>query len=163
MSASPAARRAFAALLTAGTLIGAAALPAAADDHRGPHSRSSLAIGDVQYDSPARHDRSNRALNREWVEIKNTGRHSVNLRGFTLTDQQGNRYRFPDFRLDGRSAVKVHTGQGRDTRHDLYQDRSRQIWNDRDTATLRDNRGNRGNVIDTESWGRRGHQHQHRG
>ncbi|MFE5696346.1 lamin tail domain-containing protein, partial [Streptomyces erythrochromogenes] len=89
--------------------------------------------------------------------IKNTGRGSVNLRGYTLTDQQGNRYRFPDFRLEGRSAVKVHTGQGRDTRHDLYQDRNRQVWNDRDTATLRDTRGN---VVDTESWGRRGHQHR---
>ncbi|APU38543.1 MULTISPECIES: lamin tail domain-containing protein [unclassified Streptomyces] len=160
MSASRATRRTLAALLAAGTLLGAAALPAAADDHRrgghrGPHS--SLSIGDVRYESGPRHDRSNRALNREWVEIRNTGRHSVNLRGFTLTDQQGNRYRFPDFRLDGRSAVKVHTGQGRDTRHDLYQDRNRQIWNDRDTATLRDQRGN---VIDTESWGRRGH---HRG
>ncbi|MFF9984144.1 lamin tail domain-containing protein, partial [Streptomyces erythrochromogenes] len=46
---------------------------------------------------------------------------------------------------------------GRDTRHDLYQDRNRQVWNDRDTATLRDNRGN---TVDTESWGRRGHQHR---
>ncbi|MFF3724269.1 lamin tail domain-containing protein [Streptomyces erythrochromogenes] len=159
MSASLATRRALAALLAAGTLVGAAALPAAADDHRrdqrGRHS--ALVIGDVQYDSPHRGDRSNRALNREWVEIKNTGRGSVNLRGYTLTDQQGNRYRFPDFRLEGRSAVKVHTGQGRDTRHDLYQDRNRQVWNDRDTATLRDTRGN---VVDTESWGRRGHQHR---
>ncbi|KOV10067.1 lamin tail domain-containing protein, partial [Streptomyces sp. XY37] len=111
MSASLATRRVLATLLAAGTLIGAATLPAAADDHRRDHrgAHSSLVIGDVQYDSPSRHDRSNRALNREWVEIKNTGRHSVNLRGYTLTDQQGNRYRFPDFRLDGRSAVKVHT------------------------------------------------------
>ncbi|WP_046776944.1 lamin tail domain-containing protein [Streptomyces yangpuensis] len=159
MSASPAARRVLAVLLAAGTLAGAAALPAAADDHRRDHrrERSSLVIGDVQYDSPGRGDRSNRALNREWVEIRNTGRHSVNLRGFTLTDQQGNRYRFNDFRLDGRSAVKVHTGHGRDTRHDVYQDRRHQIWDDRDTATLRDHRGN---VVDTESWGRRGHHHR---
>ncbi|MFB7462879.1 lamin tail domain-containing protein [Streptomyces sp. NPDC056224] len=160
MSASLATRRALAALLAAGGLIGAAALPAAADDdhrrdHRGTHS--SIVIGDVQYDSPGRDDRSNRALNREWVEVKNTGRHSVNLRGFTLTDRDGNRYRFTDFRLDGRSSVKVHTGQGRDSRHDVYQDRRRQIWDERDTATLRDNRGN---VVDTESWGRRGHQHR---
>ncbi|MFE6910898.1 lamin tail domain-containing protein [Streptomyces erythrochromogenes] len=159
MSVSLATRRALATLLAAGTLVGAAALPAAADDHRRDHRgrHSALVIGDVQYDSPNRGERSNRALNREWVEIKNTGRAGINLRGYTLTDQQGNRYRFPDFRLDGRSSVKVHTGSGRDTRHDLYQDRNRQVWNDRDTATLRDNRGN---VIDTESWGRRGHQHR---
>ncbi|WP_322871930.1 lamin tail domain-containing protein [Streptomyces goshikiensis] len=123
-------------------------------DHRAP---SSIAIGEVQNEDGMRGDRFGRALNREWVEVKNTGRHAVNLRGYTLTDEQGNRYRFPDFRLDGRSSVKVHTGQGRNTRHDLYQDRRRQVWDDSDTATLRDDRGN---IIDTESWGRRGHHHR---
>ncbi|WKV70055.1 lamin tail domain-containing protein [Streptomyces sp. PCS3-D2] len=159
MSASPAIRRVLAVVLAAGTLAGAAAVPAAADDHRRDHHgrHSALVIGDVSHDNPVRGDRSNRALNREWVEIRNTGRSGVNLRGYTLTDQQGNRYRFPDFRLEGRSAVKVHTGRGRDSRHDLYQGRTRQIWDDRDTATLRDHRGG---VVDTESWGRRGHQHR---
>ncbi|MGW2988783.1 lamin tail domain-containing protein [Streptomyces goshikiensis] len=123
-------------------------------DHRAP---SPIAIGEVQNEDGMRGDRFGRALNREWVEVKNTGRHAVNLRGYTLTDEQGNRYRFPDFRLDGRSSVKVHTGQGRNTRHDLYQDRRRQVWDDSDTATLRDDRGN---IIDTESWGRRGHHHR---
>ncbi|MFE9635778.1 lamin tail domain-containing protein [Streptomyces sp. NPDC006463] len=157
MSASLATRRTLAGLLAAGALIGAAAAPAAADDHRrdhrGPYPHSSVVIGDVEN---AGRGRDNRALNSEWVEVKNTGRHSVDLRGFTLTDKQGNRYRFNGFRLDGRSSVKVHTGHGRDTRHDVYQDRRHQIWDERDTATLRDNRGN---VIDTESWGRRGHHH----
>ncbi|MFF5781345.1 lamin tail domain-containing protein [Streptomyces virginiae] len=155
MSASLATRRAVTTALATAALIGAAALPAAAhDDDRRDHrgGQSSVVISDVRYGTAGR-DRSARALNREWVEVKNTGRRSVNLRGFTLTDRQGNRYRFADFRLDGRSSVKVHTGQGRDTRHDVYQDRHHQIWDERDTATLRDNRGN---VIDTETWGRRG-------
>lgn len=156
MSASPATRRLLAAVLAAGALVGAAAIPAAAHDddrrdHRGRYS--SIVIGDVQNDS---HGRDNRALNREWIEVKNTGRHSVDLRGFTLTDKQGNRYRFHGFRLDGRSSVRVHTGNGRDTHRDLYQDRRHQIWDERDTATLRDDRGR---VVDTESWGRRGHHH----
>ncbi|WP_030303789.1 lamin tail domain-containing protein [Streptomyces katrae] len=158
MSASLATRRALAALLAAGALIGAAAMPAAAhDDDRRDHRgrNSSIVIGDVQHDSRGR---GNRALNTEWVEVKNTGRRSVDLDGFTLTDQQGNRYRFNSLRLDGRSSVKVHTGEGRDTRHDVYQNRRHQIWNERDTATLRDNRGN---LIDTETWGRRGHNDNH--
>ncbi|MFK0237324.1 lamin tail domain-containing protein [Streptomyces vinaceus] len=157
MSASLATRRVLSAFLAAGALVGAAALPAAAADNHGRDHRgakSSIVIGDVQYDSPGR-DRSARALNGEWVEVKNTGRNSVNLRGFTLTDRQGNRYQFKDFRLDGRSSVKVHTGQGRDTRHDVYQDRHHQVWDERDSATLRDNRGN---VLDSDSWnGRRHH------
>ncbi|MFF4389175.1 MULTISPECIES: lamin tail domain-containing protein [unclassified Streptomyces] len=160
MSASLATRRFVAAFLAAGALVGAAALPASADDHRRDRdhraAHSSIVISDVQYGTGGRdRDRSDRALNREWVEVENTGRRSVNLRGFTLTDRQGNRYRFGDFRLDGGSSVRVHTGQGRDTRHDVYQDRRHQIWDERDTATLRDNRGN---VLDTDSWnGRRHH------
>nr|WSX53725.1 lamin tail domain-containing protein [Streptomyces sp. NBC_00974] len=155
MSASLATRRTLAGLLAAGALIGAAAVPAAADDHRRDNrgGYSSVVIGDV--DNAGR-GRDNRALNGEWVEVKNTGRRSVDLHGFTLTDKQGNRYRFNHLRLDGRSSVKVHTGQGRDTHRDVYQDRRHQIWDERDTATLRDNRGN---VIDTESWGRRGRHH----
>ncbi|MGW7452669.1 lamin tail domain-containing protein [Streptomyces sp. NPDC054787] len=162
MSASHTTRRALAVLLAAGALVGAAALPAAAHDddrhghrdHRGQHS--SLVIGDVHTNTRG-HDRDYRALNREWVEIKNTGRHAVNLRGYTLTDRDGNRYRFGHLRLDGHSSVKVHTGAGRDTHRDVYQDRRHQIWDERDTATLRDDRGR---TVDTETWGRRGHHHR---
>ncbi|MEU9146023.1 lamin tail domain-containing protein [Streptomyces sp. NPDC048349] len=161
MSASPANRRLLAAVLAAGALVGAAAVPAAAhdDDRRGPRGRhSSVVIGDVQHESGNR-SHGNRALNREWVEVKNTGRHSVDLHGFTLTDRDGNRYRFQGLRLDGRSSVKVHTGHGRDTGRDVYQDRRHEVWDERDTATLRDDRGR---VVDSVSWGSRGH-HDHRG
>ncbi|MEJ8661959.1 MULTISPECIES: lamin tail domain-containing protein [Streptomyces] len=113
--------------------------------------RSSVGISQVQHNSPGRDFRSNRSLNAEWVEVTNNGRRAVNLDGWTLTDRDGNRYRFDDVRLAGRSSVRVHTGQGRDTRRDVYQDRRRQIWDSRDTATLRDARGR---VVDTESWGR---------
>ncbi|KJY29222.1 hypothetical protein VR46_37285, partial [Streptomyces sp. NRRL S-444] len=91
-------------VLATGALIGAAAMPAAAhDDERRDHRgrNSSIVIGDVQHDSRGR---GNRALNTEWVEVENTGRRSVDLDGFTLTDQQGNRYRFDHLRLDGRSS-----------------------------------------------------------
>ncbi|MFJ9344119.1 lamin tail domain-containing protein [Streptomyces sp. NPDC101733] len=154
MSASRNARRTVAALAASVALLGAAALPASAEDHhdRGA-GRSAVVIGKVQYDAPGREDRSNRSLNGEWVEVKNTGRKAVELRGFTLTDQQGNRYRFEHLRLDGRSSVQVHTGRGKDSSRDVYQDSRHHIWDSRDTATLRDARGH---VIDTRSWGKRG-------
>lgn len=81
MSASLATRRVVATFLAAGALVGAAALPAAADGHRRDHRapQSSIVIGEVQYTGPGRSDRSARALNGEWVEVKNTGRHSVNI------------------------------------------------------------------------------------
>ncbi|MFC8130780.1 lamin tail domain-containing protein [Streptomyces sp. NPDC057302] len=155
MSAARDIRRIAAAILASGVVLGAGALPAAADGHGG-RDRSAVVIGDVQYDSPGRDDHSNRSLNAEWVEVKNHSRHAVKLRGFTLTDKQGNRYRFDRLRLKGHSSVKVHTGHGRDMRHHVYQDRRNYVWDNNDTATLRDARGR---VLDRESWGR-GHHHR---
>ncbi|MGY3205175.1 lamin tail domain-containing protein [Streptomyces sp. TE5632] len=111
-----------------------------------------MQISGVQYDSPGRDDRSNCSLNREWVEITNNTRRAVNLDGWTLRDEDGHRYRFDHVRLVGRATVRVHTGIGRDTRTDLYQDRRHYVWDNRsDTATLRNDRGR---TVDTESWGR---------
>ncbi|MEU6987303.1 lamin tail domain-containing protein [Streptomyces sp. NPDC046324] len=149
MSASSTARRIAATALAAGAIVSAVALPAAAHDHDDRRAPK-VEISRVQADSPGRDNRSNRSLNAEWVEITNNSRHSVNLDGWTLRDSDGNRYRFDDYRLAGRATVRIHTGEGRDTRTDLYQDRRNYVWNnDRDKATLKDHRGR---TVDTESW-----------
>ncbi|MFD5914854.1 lamin tail domain-containing protein [Streptomyces massasporeus] len=160
--ASVTARRLAAGALAAGALISVVTLPASAADHPRPE-RSKVQISAVQYDSPGRDDRSNRSLNREWVEITNTGRRAVNLDGWTLRDEDGHTFTFHHYRLDGRSTVRVHTGEGRDTRTDLFQDRRNYVWDNRsDTATLRNDRGR---FIDDESWGhhRHGGGHHHGG
>ncbi|MFI1360230.1 lamin tail domain-containing protein [Streptomyces sp. NPDC020898] len=158
-SASVTARRLDAAALAAGALVSVAVLPASAADHARPQ-RPKVEISAVQYDSPGRDDRSNRSLNKEWVEVTNTTRHTVNLDGWTLEDASGHTYTFDHYRLAGRATVRIHTGEGRDTRTDLYQDRRHYVWNnDRDKAPLRNDRGR---FIDDESWGRdrdRGHRH----
>lgn len=83
----------------------------------------------------------------------NTGRRSVNLRGWTLSDRDGNRYRFNNVWLVGHSKVRVHTGFGRDTRRDVFQDRRNSVWDRRDAATLRNDHRR---VVDVKSWsGRR--------
>ncbi|MFF8264178.1 lamin tail domain-containing protein [Streptomyces virginiae] len=82
-----------------------------------------MEISRVQADRPGRDDRSNRSLNAEWVEITNTTRDAINLRGWTLRDSVSNRYRFDNVRLAGRATIRIHTGNGRDTRTDLFQDR----------------------------------------
>ncbi|MEU6622010.1 lamin tail domain-containing protein [Streptomyces litmocidini] len=156
MSVSSSARRIAATVLAAGAMVSLVALPASAHDgdrHRTPR----VEISAVQADSPGRDTRSNRSLNAEWVEITNTSRHSVDLDGWTLKDEDGHRYRFEDFRLAGRATVRIHTGEGRDSSTDLYQDRRDYVWdNHSDTATLRDDRGR---IVDTESWGGRRHHH----
>lgn len=151
VSAVATARRLTAAALTAGSLVGAMALPASAADPL-PLQRS-VQISDVQYNSPGWEDRSNRSLNGEWVEITNTGRLAVNLSGWTLSDEDGDTYTFRHFRLDGGSTVRVHTGIGSDSETDLYQDRLDYVWDNRsDTAILR-NRHDR--LVDAVSWGSR--------
>ncbi|GAA2639795.1 lamin tail domain-containing protein [Streptomyces spororaveus] len=152
-SASSSVRRIAATVLAAGAVVGAAALPAAAHDGDRHHQRPRVEISRVQADSPGRDDRSNRSLNSEWVEITNTTRDAINLRGWTLRDSDGNRYRFDNVRIGARNTIRIHTGNGRDTRTDLFQDRRNYVWdNGSDTATLRDDRGR---TVDTESWGRR--------
>ncbi|MFF1777930.1 lamin tail domain-containing protein [Streptomyces virginiae] len=152
-SASSSVRRIAATVLAAGAVVGAAALPAAAHDGDRHHQRPRVEISRVQADSPGREDRSNRSLNSEWVEITNTTRDGINLRGWTLRDRDGNRYRFDNVRIAPRATIRIHTGNGRDTRTDLFQDRRNYVWdNGSDTATLRDDRGR---TVDTETWGRR--------
>ncbi|MFE1246890.1 lamin tail domain-containing protein [Streptomyces sp. NPDC058735] len=155
--ASVTARRLAAATLTAGALVSVVTLPAAA--HHGHPARTKVQITAVQYDSPGRDDHSNRSLNREWVEITNSARRAVNLDGWTLADRDGNTYTFDHYRLEGRATVRIHTGFGRDTRTDLYQDRRHYVWDNRDTATLRNDRGR---FIDDASWGHHRHGHSHR-
>ncbi|MEU9135114.1 lamin tail domain-containing protein [Streptomyces sp. NPDC048404] len=149
VSTSVTARRLVAAALAAGALVGSASASASAAD---PRDRSHVAISRVQSDAPGFDDRSARSLNAEWVEITNSGRHGVNLNGWTLKDEDGNRYTFRHYTLAGRSTVRVHTGYGRDTSRDLFQDRRNEVWDNRsDTATLRSDRGR---FVDSVSWGR---------
>ncbi|MFI9248264.1 lamin tail domain-containing protein [Streptomyces sp. NPDC053086] len=141
-----------AAAAVAAAVVGIAVLPAsAAGHHPGRYHHSAVYISDVQYNSPGRDDRSNRSLNKEWVEISNDSRRSVNLDGWTLSDEDGHTYTFHHYRLDGRTTVRVHTGIGRDIRTDLYQDRRHYVWDNRsDTATLRNDHGR---FVDDASWG----------
>ncbi|MFG3200890.1 lamin tail domain-containing protein [Streptomyces sp. NPDC048192] len=141
-----------AAAAVATAVVGATALPAAAAGHQpGRMHRAEVLISGVQHARLIRDDRSNRALNAQWVDITNSTRRAVNLNGWTLSDRDGHRYTFHHVLLRGRATVRVHTGVGRDTRTDLYQDRHARVWDvNADTAILRNDRGR---VVDTVSWG----------
>ncbi|MFB8000303.1 lamin tail domain-containing protein [Streptomyces sp. NPDC056002] len=150
VTVSTSARRLTAAALTVAAVTAVIAVPASAADH-GAQWRS-VEISRVQYDSPGWDNRSNRSLNQEWVEITNNTRRSVNLDGWTLADEDGHTYTFDHYRLAGRATVRVHTGIGYNTRHDVYQDRRTYVWDNRvDTATLRNDRDR---FVDDASWGR---------
>ena len=86
-------------------------------------------------------DREN--LNDEYVVFRNDGDSSLNLTGWTVSDESGKTYQFPDgFTLDPGATVALHTGSGTDTETDLYWDAGRPVWNnDGDTVTVTTSEG----------------------
>ncbi|MFJ4918662.1 lamin tail domain-containing protein [Streptomyces sp. NPDC088725] len=156
------ASRITAAVLGSAALVATAALPAAAASQaQAPRpQRSAVVLGEVQYDSPGRDDRSNRSLNGEWVTVRNNGRQAVNLKGWTLAKDSRHTYHFKNLRLAGRQSVRVHTGAGHDTARDVYQGSRSYIWDNKDTATLRDAHKR---TVDTKHWGPQHGGQQHGG
>ncbi|MEU2926040.1 lamin tail domain-containing protein [Streptomyces sp. NPDC007251] len=142
-----------AAAAVAAAMVGATALPAAAAGHQPDRTHhAAVFISGVQHAWAIRGDRSNHALNAQWVDITNDSRRALNLDGWTLSDRDGHTYTFHHVLLRGRATVRVHTGFGRDTRTDLYQDRHARVWDvNADTAVLRNDRGR---LVDSVSWGR---------
>ncbi|MFI0167232.1 lamin tail domain-containing protein [Streptomyces sp. NPDC017082] len=94
-------------------------------------------IHHVWFDSPGSDNRSNKSLNAEWVQLKNTSGSAVSLKGWVLQDASRHKYVFPNVKIGAGKYLKVHTGSGSDSAADKYQDRRAYVWNnDKDTATL---------------------------
>jgi LysM repeat protein len=79
-------------------------------------------------------------LANEMVQIVNQGPF-VRLTGWTLSDQEGNVYTFPDFSLWGGGAINIHTAGGSNTTTDLYWGQPNAVWNVGDVAALSDAEG----------------------
>jgi hypothetical protein len=91
--------------------------------------------------SPILHGtKGNAARNREWVEIKNFGKRTVNLKDWRVV--HGYTGKGPTFtfrralHLRPGGHVRVRTGKGRDTRHNVYWGLSEFIWQSSDEASL---------------------------
>ncbi|WP_238717539.1 thermonuclease family protein [Natronorubrum halophilum] len=77
------------------------------------------------------------SLNDERVKITNTGSSSIDLDGFTLSDEAGYSHTFAGFTLGASDSVYVHTGSGTNDADDRYMGYGTEIWNDDgDTATV---------------------------
>jgi len=124
--------------LTGPVAAAAAAAPAAA--HRAP---SPVVISEIFYNSPGSDHGSNQSLNAEWVKLRNNTGHRVSLDGWTLRDTSHHVYHFVGYSLRAHGTVRIHTGSGRDTQRNLFQDRGWYVWNNTgDTAILRGPAGN---------------------
>ncbi|GLF93330.1 lamin tail domain-containing protein [Streptomyces yaizuensis] len=101
-------------------------------------AKGSVHLYKIHYDSPGTDNRSNKSLNGEYVQIRNTTRAAVNLKGWTLTDKSNHKYTFGAYTLGKGKTVTIRTGKGDNTASNRYQGRRAYVWNnDRDTATLK--------------------------
>ena len=145
------ARRLLAAVAAAGAATTLAAVAPASSAMASPI----IKLGRIYYNSPGSDTGSNSSLNAEWVTIRNTGGHRVNLKGWTLRDTSSHVYHFSTtYYLAAGSSVRIHTGSGSNTATNRYWGMGWYVWNNSgDKAMLRNAYGT---SIDSCSWGSSG-------
>ncbi|MET9547708.1 MULTISPECIES: lamin tail domain-containing protein [unclassified Streptomyces] len=106
------------------SLLAASPASAATARHQG-----GLHLGYIQYDSPGRDTRSNSSLNAEWVNIHNSSRSAIQLKGYKLKDDTGYTYTFGSYKIGAGKTVKVRTGKGTNASGVRYWGRGSYVWN----------------------------------
>lgn len=130
-------------------VAGAAALAIVAAEPAGAAS-SPVRLYKVVYNPSGPDTHANSQLNREYVVLKNGGRSTVKLTGWTVRDTKSHVYTFATFSLKPGKYVYVHTGRGTDTSTNVYQNRGWYVWNNTgDKVSLRTSGGS---TVDTCSW-----------
>lgn len=83
------------------------------------------------------------AANEEDVVFENTGGNPADMSGWTVEDEAGTTYTFPNgFTLGPGESVTLNVEEGTDTDTDLYWGYGRAIWNNGgDTVILKDSSG----------------------
>jgi hypothetical protein len=74
----------------------------------------------------------------ETVILALSGEGEISLEGWSLEDDQGNRYVFPQLLLNTGGQVTVHSARGMDTATDLYWGRGATIWQSGTVISLLD-------------------------
>jgi len=102
---------------------------------------SGLSVAQIHEDAEGA-ERDN--LNDEYIIFENTGNSSLDLSGWTLSDDADHTYSFSNgFALGPSDTVTIHTGEGSDTSSDLYWGLESPVWNNGgDTITVRDESSN---------------------
>ncbi|MFD1572066.1 lamin tail domain-containing protein [Halorubrum laminariae] len=90
-------------------------------------AEAGLTVGEIHADATG-DDRDN--LNDEYVVFENTGNETLDLSGWTIEDEAGQRYTVPEgFELAADETVTLHTGSGTSTTTELYWGSGSPIWN----------------------------------
>lgn len=103
-------------------------------------SSANLSITEIHADTSGN---DNNNLNDEYVTFENTGAETLDFSGWTVSDEAGHTYTFPDgTSLAPGATVTLHSGSGSDTTSDRYWGASSAIWNNGgDTVTVKDDTG----------------------
>ena len=107
------------------------------DDDPETLHHSDLVIDTIR-ENPAGRDA--RHLDEEYVALRNEGDESIHLGGWTVENEAGETYRFPDDATVGAGErVTLHSGSGTDAVADYYWGSDRPVWhNAGDTVRVRD-------------------------
>jgi competence protein ComEC len=99
-----------------------------------------LAITEINADAEG-DDREN--LNDEYLVFTNTDDESLDLSGWTVQDESGMTYTFPDgTTLQPGADLTLRTGSGEETDNELYWGANRPIWNNNgDTVIITNSNG----------------------
>ncbi|WP_199241358.1 lamin tail domain-containing protein [Halorubrum sp. ASP121] len=105
-------------------------------------AEAGLTVAEIHADATG-DDRDN--LNDEYVVFENTGNETLDLSGWTIEDEAGQRYTVPEgFELPPGQTVTLHTGSGTSTTTELYWGSGSPIWNnDGDTVIVSNANGER--------------------
>lgn len=84
----------------------------------------------------------NENLNDEYITFRNFCEHPKDLTGWALRDNANKTYTFPEFTLENKTTVTLHTGPGQNNETDLYWNQSRAVWNNQgDTLRMWNSQG----------------------
>ncbi len=105
----------------------------------GGSSPSGLVVATVHADA-AGNDHENE--NDEYVVFENTGDGTLDLSGWTVSDEADHTYVFGDVTLEPGETVTLYTGSGTDTENEVYWGSDAAIWNNGgDTIIVRTDEG----------------------
>jgi hypothetical protein len=100
------------------------------------HLHQDVRVTHIQYDPPGDD------VQGEFVAITNAARTAIDITNWTLCDEVGHLFEFPEFILQPQAHVRIWTKAGASTATDLYWGRNQAVWdNAGDCAYLRDSAG----------------------
>jgi micrococcal nuclease len=111
-------------------------------------SQSVLKIREVHYDAYGNDEQN---LNDEYLVLKNDNKKPINLTGWSIQDNHGNRFTFPnDYVIQPETSITIYTGFGHNQTKVLYWHHHTPVWNnDGDTVFIYNEKDV---IIETYSW-----------